>query len=184
MAPTPKLSTRGVVDAALGIVDNAGFDALTVSSVANHLSVAPSALYTYCDNLNGLLNMGAVASTNQLARGLRDAAIGTSGDAALQSMGVAYRDYALSHPGRFAATMRPPSNVDDELASANEDLVEIFSLVFHAMGHNESQAHLAARSTRSALHGFLALENSSGSTDAHDDEYQHLLAALQRGMAV
>lgn len=167
---------------ALAIVDQRGFEALSISSVANNLAVAPSALYTYCNNLDGLLNMVAVASTNDLARMLRDAAIGTSGDAALYSMGLVYRTYALDYPGRFASTMRPPARRDDELAAANAALVEVFELVFRAIGHDDSQSHLAARSTRSALHGFLALENSSGSSKAHDAEYEHLLGALQRGM--
>ena len=51
------------------------------------------------------------------------------------------------------------------------------------MGLTSDASQLAARSTRSAIHGFLALEHTTGTTPAHDAEYQHLLDTLQRGLA-
>lgn len=183
MAPTPRLSTEGVVERAVQIADTHGFDALSISSVAEGLSVAPSALYTYCDGLDGLRDLVAVAATNQLTAGLRNAAIGTSGGRALNAMGTAYRGFALDHPGQFASTLRPAKGTSDDLAAANDALLEVFVLVFAAMGLDEQRSHLAARSTRSALHGFLALEHATGTTDEHAGEYQHLIDALQRGLA-
>lgn len=183
MAPTPRLSTKSVTESAMGIVDDRGYDALSVSSVAADLSVAPSALYTYCENLAGLRNLVAVASTNNLAKKLRNVAIGTSGDYALQAMGTAYRDFALLCSGQFASTLRPPNVSNSDLAKANEALLEVFTLVYLAMGHDQAQSHLSARSTRSALHGFLALEHTTGTAETYSAEYQHLINALQRGLA-
>lgn len=183
MAPPARLSTAGLVDGALGLVDRSGFDALSVSAVAGHLSVAPSAIYTYCDGLDGLRHLVAVAATENLAEDLRTAAIGAFGGDALDAMASAYRKFVLEHPGQFAATLRPPNVDDSSLVDANAAVLRVFELVFAAMGLDGARSRLAARSTHSAIHGFLAMEHVSGSTPDHADEYAHMIDALQRGLA-
>jgi AcrR family transcriptional regulator len=177
-----RLSLPSIVDQALRIADRDGFAALNLSSVADQLGVGPSALYTHLDGLDRLRYLVAVASTANLGAAVRTAAIGTAGQRALMSMGTAYRAFAHDHPGQFASTLLPPRTDDDELARENLQLLDVFVAVFAAMGMSPTESYLAARSTRSAVHGFLALEHNSGTTIAHDDEYQHLLLALQRGL--
>lgn len=181
MAPPARLSPSVLTDSALGIVDARGFDALTLSAVAEDLEVATSALYTHCRGLDGLRSLVATAATTALTERVRDAAIGTAGDDALDAIGTAYRTFARDFPGRFAATLRPPAD-DPSFTDANTALVGVFALVYTATGLADDDSHLAARSTRSAIHGFLALEHTIGSTPDHDAEYQHLLRTLQRGL--
>lgn len=175
-----KIRMEELTTTAAMFVDDAGYEALTVSAIAGALDVAPSALYTHCDGLKGLRSLVAVTATENLVDRIRTAAIGTSGDSAVMSMGLAYRDFALGHPGQFAALLRSPVIDDPTLRSANQAVVDVFMLVFTAMGLSPSQSMLAARSTHSAIHGFLALEHVSGTGDDHEDEYLHLLATLQR----
>ena len=165
------------------MIDERGFDALTVSNVAEGLAVGPSALYSHLDGLEALRYHVAVAATENLTDVVRTAAIGAAGPQALAGMGEAYRRFALAHPGQFASTLLPPRAGDDDLVRATEALLEVFVLVYRGMGLDPDQARLAARTTRSAIHGFLALEHVSGSGPSHDDEYRHLLGALQRGLA-
>lgn len=165
---------------AASFVDDAGYDALSVSAVAGALDVAPSALYTHCEGLKGLRSLVAVAASENLVDRIRTAAIGTSGDSALVAMGLAYRQFALEHPGQFAALLRSPRTDEPTLRSADQSVVDVFMLVFTAMGLSPRQSTLAARSTHSAIHGFLALEHVSGTGDDHEDEYLHLLKSLQR----
>ena len=183
MAPTPRISTDAVARSAVAIADAQGFDALSVSAVAGDLSVAPSALYTYCDGLDGLRNLVAVTATETLTSRLRDAAIGNNGNTALDAMGTAYRTFALQHPGQFASTLRPPPVDNDDFQDADQSLLNVFVLVYAAMGLDKQHSHLAARTTRSALHGFLALEHTTGTSAEHAAEYRHLIDALQRGLA-
>lgn len=182
MAPKPRLSVDGVVGSAVELVDRDGYDALSLSAVAGELSVAPSALYTYCNGLDGLRNMVAVAATNNLTGRLRNAAIGNAGEAALTAMSDAYRGFALDHPGQFASTLRPPEVGNDDFAAASTSLLDIFVLVYLAMGLDDDRSRLAARSTHSALHGFLAIEHTSGTTPEHSDEYRHLVELLRSGL--
>jgi len=182
MAPKPKLSVTSVVGQAIDLVDQHGYDDLTVSAVANEMSVAPSALYTYCDSLDGLRNLVATAATNNLTHEVRNAATGAFGETALNAMGLAYRNFSLSSPGQFAATLRPPFASNEDLVDAEAALLAVFVLVYAGMGFDPAVSLLAARSTRSAIHGFLALEHVTGTTPEHPDEYLHLLQTLHRGL--
>lgn len=177
-----RLTLPGVTRTAIGLIDGAGFDALSLSSLAAELGVRPSALYTYVDGLDGLRYVVAVASTENLSVAVRNAAIGTAGGRALDAIGGAYRGFALEHPGQFASTLLPPRAPNDDLARANHAVLDVFVLVYGAMGLAPDRARLAARSTRSAIHGFLALEHTAGTTAEHDAEYRHLLETLQRGL--
>lgn len=168
--------------AAIDVVDRDGFDALTPTTVAAELDVSASTLYTHIEGLDGLKYLVAVAATTNLAVAVRNAAIGTSGQAALAAMASAYRDFALDHPGQFTSTLLPPLFEDDELAAANADLLDVFGLVYRAIGLDDDESDLAARATRSAIHGFLALGHITTARTDDDAEYLYLLAALQRGL--
>ena len=181
MSRTP-LSAGGVTAAAMNLVNRDGFADLSVSAVADHLGVGPSALYTHIAGLAGLRYLVAVQSTSNLAHDIRDAAVGFAGDHALEAIGMAYRSFAHNNPGQFASTFLPPLSDSDDLAGANRSLLGVFVLVYRAMGLSADESHLAARSTRSALHGFCALELASGTTADHDAEYRHLLETLRRGL--
>ncbi|MEZ5227986.1 MAG: TetR-like C-terminal domain-containing protein [Acidimicrobiales bacterium] len=183
MAPPARLTPTLVTLAAIELVDTRGFDSLTLSAVAEDLDVATSALYTHCRGLDGLRHLVAIAATNNLTATVRNAAIGTAGSNALNAIGLAYRTFALAHPGQFASTLRPPESDDDDLADANASLLDVFTLVYAATGLTSQDSLLAARSIRSAIHGFLALEHCSGTTEEHPIEFQYLLDALQRGLS-
>lgn len=179
---TPRLSAVTIVDRAIQLIDRESFDSLNLSAVATELGVGPSALYTHIDGLDELQYLVAVASTSNLGATVRNSAIGTSGGSALLAMGAAYREFALAHPGQFASTLLPPRSDNDELARQNRALLDVFVAVFAGTGMDPTESYLAARSAQSAVHGFLALEHNSGSTADHGDEYDHLLAALERGL--
>jgi len=177
-----RLNEDLVVQAACALADVEGFGSVTLSSVASDLGVGTSALYNHCAGLDGLHHQVAVASTNTLVEALRTAAIGAQGDRALSAMAAAYRSFATSHPGQFASILRPPQGEGDErLAAANRSVIDTFMLVYAGMGFDPAQCELAARSTQSALHGFLALEHSAPSVDA-DSNFVHLVEMLRRGL--
>ena len=182
MPPVRRLSTGRVAVEAVAIVDQQGYDTLSVSGVAEALDVAPSALYTYCDGVAGLRNLVAVQATRNLTREVRDAATGAAGETALDAMADAYRSFAARFPGQFAATLSPPRRDDHDLAEADADLLDVFVLVYGAMGFDADRSRSAARSTRSAIHGFLALEHTAAPGSSDDRDYQHLLQAVYAGL--
>jgi AcrR family transcriptional regulator len=178
----PRLTVPLIVGQAIELVDRESFEALSLSIVAEQLGVGPSALYNHITGLDELQYLVAVAATGNLTASVRNAAVGTSGSRALTAMGHAYRSFSLDHVGQFASTLLPPRSNDDDLARENHNLLDVFVAVYSATGMPQHDSYLAARSTRSALHGFLALEHNTGTTAAHRAEYDHLLQTLHRGL--
>ena len=142
----------------------------------------PISAVHHVDGLAGLRYLVAAQSTTNLATAIRNAAVGVAGDGALEAIGTAYRHFAHTNAGQFASTFLPPTSDNDDLANANRSLLDVFVLVYRAMGLTPDHSQLAARSTRSAIHGFCALELASGTTPNHDAEYHHLLETLRRGL--
>lgn len=177
-----RIAPGSVAVAAISIVDRDGFEALNLSSVAGSLGVGPSALYSHVNGLDGLRYMVAVLATNNLTESVRDAAIGIAGPGALESVGSAYRAFALRHPGQYASTLLPPVSGDDDLAVATQALLDVFSRVYRGYGLAGAEADLAARTARSAIHGFVSLEMATGRMPVHDAQYQHLIGTLHRGL--
>jgi AcrR family transcriptional regulator len=180
--PRRRVTLSTLTASALELVDRDGLDALTLTAVADDLGVGVSTLYTHVEGVDGLRHLVAVASTDNLTSDIRDAAVGTSGREALAAMGLAYRRFALDHPGQFASTLLPPRIDDDDLDMANRALFDVFVRVYGAAGLDEAESRLAARSTRSAIHGFLALEHVASTRDELEADYHYLLDALQRGL--
>lgn len=177
-----RLTLAALTSAAVAVVERNGFDGLTLTAVADELGVAASTLYTHIGGLDGLKHLVAEAATRNLTGELRNSAIGIAGAEALLAMAVAYRDFALDHPGQFASTLLPPRVDNDDLADANGELLRVFALVYRGAGLGDAESHLAAQAMRSAIHGFLAIEHITGTRADHDAEYRYLLAALQRGL--
>lgn len=179
--PRQRLSLSGVTESAMALVDRDGFEALSLSNVAGLLGVGPSALYTHVDGLDGLRCLVAVQATNNLTGQVRDAAIGVAGHHAVFAVGSAYRQFALVFPGQFASMLMPPIG-DNDFAGATAELLAVFALVYRSTGLGPGEANLAARSTHSAIHGFLALEFVTGTTPGHEEQYRHLLDIITRGV--
>ena len=89
------------------------------------------------------------------------------------------------HPGRYAATVRAPDPADAELAAAGASAVEPLLAVVRSFGLEGDEAVHAARTVRSALHGFVALETGGGfgiPVDL-DASFDAMVDALARGLA-
>jgi AcrR family transcriptional regulator len=181
------LSTDAVVDAALGIVDEQGLDALTLAAVASRTGVAPPSLYKHIGGLGDLRTQVSGRVLAEMTERFAAAVIGRSGDDAVTSLLRAYRDYVRSHPARYAA-MSPDPLHDPALAAAGRQQLDIVFAVLRGYGLEGSAAVHAARCLRSIAHGFASIEASGGFGIAEDvnETYEQLvrmfLATLPRSV--
>jgi hypothetical protein len=77
-------------------------------------------------------------------------------------MAQTYRDYARSHPGRYAATLRAPDPSDQEAIAESRALLDTVFSVLAGYGLTGPDAIDATRALRAALHGFVELEALGG----------------------
>jgi len=179
------LDRARVVDAAIELADAEGLEAVTLARVAAALGVRPPSLYNHVAGREGLLRGVAARATRELATALRRAATGRAGRDAIMAVAAAQRDYALAHPGRYAATVAAPATGDTEHESAAAEAVDVLAVVLGGMGLDGNERIHAVRALRSAVHGFATIEASGGFALAvdRDDSFRRLVSALAAGIA-
>jgi AcrR family transcriptional regulator len=160
--PRAGLNPRIVVDEAARVADDLGWDRLTLAAVAQRLSVALPSLYKHVAGLDALQAGVAVQAVDELTGVLTKATVGRSGEAALRALAGAYREYAHTHPGRYAAIQQAPRADQPALRAASEAILHVVFAVLAGYGLTGDEAVDAARFLRSALHGFVALEAAGG----------------------
>lgn len=183
--PRAGLDTERVVDAAAAIADADGLEGVTLARVAGELGVRAPSLYNHVDGRGGLLRALAVRGVRELTAALRDAAVGRAGTDALGATARAYRDYALAHPGLYAAGVAAPAPDDAEHQAAARETVDVVFAVLRGWHLEGDDAVHAARTFRSAVHGFVLLECAGGfgiPVDL-DASFERLVATLAGGLA-
>ncbi len=184
MARRPRISREQLVDEAVLLVDEFGPDGLSLATLAARLDVKPPSLYNHVDGLDGVLYALALRALEELVERFHRAAVGRAGRDALEAIAWGYRDFARDHPGLFALTQRSFEGRDEALAALGRDAVEVVTAVLHGYGLDGDDALHATRVLRSALTGFVALEQNGGFglPLALDETFERLIALLDRGL--
>ena len=174
-----------MVDAAVGLVDEQGWAALTLAAVAIRTGVAAPSLYKHVRSLDALQQKVSARATAELAQTLTRSVAGRSGEEALRCLADAYRDYALAHPGRYPLTQRVPDPGDPEHVAAGEQAVQAVFAALRGYGLEGDEAIHATRVARSALHGFVSLEIDGGFALRQDvgQSFERLVSALHVSLA-
>lgn len=159
--PRAGLSPRGVVDAALAIVDEGGAETVTLAAVAARTGVSTPSLYKHVASLTELRQRLSLRVLEEIGELSATAVMGRSGDAAVASLMRALRDYALAHPHRYALMPLQPLG-DAALEAAGQRLLEVILAVIAGYGLEGAAAIHAARRLRATLHGFVDLEAAGG----------------------
>ncbi|MFJ8942085.1 TetR-like C-terminal domain-containing protein [Streptomyces sp. NPDC102395] len=160
--PRAGLTADRLVAAAADLADEVGFDGVTVSALARRFGVKDASLYSHVRGLKDLRTRVALLAGGEMIDRIAAAVAGRAGKDALAAFADAYREYALAHPGRYAATQIP---VDQDLvadAPALRRTAEITYGMLRAYGLEEPDLTDAVRLLRSTFHGYCALEAGGG----------------------
>lgn len=184
LGPRRQLDSNRVISAAAQLADSGGLDRLTLTAVAEELSVRQPALYRHVGGYDDLLRSLSLKGREMLAQRLTDAAVGLSGAAAVAAVGHAWRKMVREHPGIYAATDRYPCAGDAELEAAVERVLAVLGQVLRSFNLTDTDRVHAARTLRSAFHGFSHLESGDGHPLPHDpeDTFDHLVELLCAGI--
>ncbi|WP_283136316.1 TetR/AcrR family transcriptional regulator [Rhizohabitans arisaemae] len=161
------LTADRVTEAAAELADDVGFEQVTVSALARSLGVRDASLYSHVKSLQDLRIRVALLAARELADRVTTAVAGRAGKDALAAFAHAYREYALTHPGRYAAML---VRLDPAVAESSGHArgVETTYAVLRAYGLAEPDATDAARLLRSAFHGFISVEAGGGFNHPRD----------------
>ncbi|GIE88647.1 TetR/AcrR family transcriptional regulator [Actinoplanes regularis] len=160
--PRQGLTTERVSAAAAELADSLGLERLTVAAVARHFGVADASLYGHVRNREALLHQVAVRAAAAFADRLALAVAGRSGRQALIGFADAYRAFAVTHPGQYAATqLQLPPEVGRN-SSGHLRMIELSYATLRGYGLVEPDLTDAIRLLRSTLHGFATLQTADG----------------------
>ncbi len=158
--PRVGLDTEAVVAAAAALADAEGLERLSLARLAAALGIRTPSLYAHVESLADLRARLGERGARELAAAIQAAAAGRSGVDALRAVADACRAYARAHPGTYAASQIVSDREENEAAAA--DAVGVFLAVIEGYGITGEPAIHAVRAVRSALHGFIALEQGAG----------------------
>ena len=139
-----------------------------MTGIANEMGVTQPALYRHVDGVDGLWRELGLRGREELAEAIGDAVMGRSGADAVRAAALAWRAFANDQPLLYLATDRVPCAGDDELEAAVARVVQILGRALRSFSLDDLTADQAARSLRSALHGFVHLEIVDGHPEAGD----------------
>ncbi|GAA2800814.1 TetR-like C-terminal domain-containing protein [Saccharopolyspora taberi] len=156
------LTAARLTAAAAELADEEGLDKVTLSALARRFGVKDASLYSHVRNVRDLRVRVGLLAAEEMTERIAAAVAGRAGKDALVAFADAYRDYALEHPGRYAATqMRfDPEEVADSAGLRRS--VELTHGVLRAYGLAEPDLTDAGRLLRSAFHGYIHLELGGG----------------------
>jgi AcrR family transcriptional regulator len=183
--PRARLGPGSVTEAAAALVDEIGFENLSMGLLAERLGVKTPSLYKHVAGQADVAHRIAVLAMGEVADAVRDATQGRSGKEALVAGAQAMRTYVLRHPGRYAAgNAAIVTGPDDPLVPAIDRVLASWSAMLHGYRLDPDQEIHALRMLRSVLHGFAALE-AIGSfqidTDV-DESFTWMLDFIDRGL--
>ena len=159
--PRVGLTRAAVVDTALSLVDEGGVESVRLAAVAQRAGVATPSLYRHVASLGELRRLLALRVLDEVTNLAAEAVMGRSGDEAVAALMVAYRQYVLTHPNRYAIMPMQPL-ADPLLAASGERLMGVLLAVLRQYDLSGADAVHAARRMRAAVHGFVSLEAAGG----------------------
>jgi AcrR family transcriptional regulator len=177
------LDTEQVLQAAVALADE-GLEQLTFARLAERLGVRAPSLYNHVNGRAALLRLITLRGLDELTDAIATAAAGLSGAEALRASAHAYRAYAHAHPGVYAATLSAPREPDAELQASAQRLLELLRAIIRGWKLEGADAVDAIRAVRSALHGFVSLEQSGGFAMARDRDvsFERMVEMLVAGL--
>src|SRR5580692_1106887 len=110
--PRAGLTTQRVITEAAAVADEAGLDRLTLAAVAQRCGVSLPGMYKHVAGLEEVKRDISIAAIRELTANVASAA---------------YRQYARSAPGRYAASVRAPTPGDQEYADVTNQALAVIS---------------------------------------------------------
>ncbi|MBC7815021.1 MAG: WHG domain-containing protein [Burkholderiales bacterium] len=184
MAAHKQVNLGRVVEVAVTLADQRGFEAVTLAEVAGALGIRVPSLYNHISGLAGLRSEMALWGSRKLLEETRTAAVGKSGRAAIMSISDAYRAFAQAHPGVYPSLLRAPTKEEPAHTEIAVIWVDLLARVLAHYNQSEEDTLHTIRAWRSVMHGFISLEVAGGFGMPldRDESFRRLIALFVDGL--
>jgi AcrR family transcriptional regulator len=178
--PRAGLTPERIISEAATVADEVGLDRLTLAAVAQRCGVSLPGLYKHVSGLAEVRRGIALLAVRELAAAGARAAAGVTGTEALRAISAAYRSYALSYPGRYAASVLAPAPGDEEHIRVATEAMDVIAAALAGYRLEGAALIHAVRMWRAACHGIATLQTAGGFglPESVDVTFGHLVDAL------
>ena len=142
--------------AAERVVDELGWDHLTMAALAGALGTTGPSLYNHVASLEALRGELQQRTMRQLGDALVRAALARGGRQGLLALSDAYRAFVRHHPHRYDGATRTPVDREGMAAAATQANGALLAVV-RSYGVDPDDALLAQLGVFAALHGVVTL---------------------------
>ena len=174
------LNTDRIVEVAAELIAERGFDQFSLRELADRLGVKTASLYNHISSLSELTsNIGQLVferMAGQLYSRTEDALPFDT----LYHIAIGYRKFAKQNPELYKTIVKIPSTGSSDLIEKGQSLVHSLYPVLEACGLSEDDIIHFSRTIRSAMHGFVTLEEAGffGTAVDADESYSYMVKAL------
>ncbi|GAA2181350.1 TetR-like C-terminal domain-containing protein [Brooklawnia cerclae] len=175
-----RLTRTAVVERAADLSDEIGLGEVTITRVGQAVGIAPPGVYRHVVDVVDLRGAIADLAATEVARELARASAGLAGRAALAALADRLRAWAHEHPGRYAALQVAPDPDDEAGLARAGTLLEVFGAALRAYDLTGDAFTDGVRLVRSAIHGFVDLEQHGGFKQprSRDETFERIIDAL------
>ena len=160
MGSRNRLDRATIFNTAAALAEEVKLDHLTLHQLAERLGVKTPSLYNHVQGLKDLYAGLAALAMQRLGTMIGNAAIGKSHGDAIKSIAWEYRKFAKAYPELYKAIIKSPELNDGEIKEAVNAIVQILYKVLEPYHYSEEDAFHMIRGLRSAIHGFVSLEEA------------------------
>lgn len=176
------LTRQTILQTALKLTDNKGFDALSMRQLGRALNIEAMSIYHYFKNKDDLLDGLHSLMMQHIFRIMKTESLeDQSWEARARSFAAAYRIVGRAHPHVFRIVAQRPL-IMDEAIQTGHSLMD----AFRSAGFNNNDAIVAYRSVTCFVAGFVLLENATleplYTTGDFDLEYAKGLEVIMAGI--
>lgn len=164
--PRQGLNTETVVKTAALLIEENGYESLTLHRLASKLNVKPASLYTHIQGIDELYVSLANMALKQLSSILLDATKGKKRGDALRAVAAAYFEYVKQNPEMYRIIMKIPHSNSEELIKTGRAVKSILFDVLSQYTKENDKIILYSRYYHSILHGFVSLDQTGFFDDA------------------
>jgi AcrR family transcriptional regulator len=175
------LDAQTILNAAAKLAEEKGLENVSFLQVAEKLGVKSPSLYNHLSGLKELSLGIAKLAIGKLEDAIRNAAVGRSKDDAFMAIALAYRKFSKENPELYKAILRFPAYNDSSIQEAGHIVVRILYQVMESYHYSKEETIHFVRGFRSALHGFVSLEEVGffqGAEADVDESFERLVSRL------
>lgn len=160
-----RVTKTAVIEAASDIADKDGLSNVSLKAVAEKLGIRTPSLYNHIECLDDLLREVAHKGMRAMNEKMTLSAIGTSGDAAIKSVGVEYLNYIIEHPGIYETIQWATWHSTEETNEIFGNYISLLTTLICSCNFNPDSTNEILNLLTGVLHGYATLQLRSAFTN-------------------